>query len=155
MHISVDIIAAKCNWSGFNWKCYLLLQSPEKKLEENYVFCQGCCFVFFVNQLISHISIVGVAVREEQWRVIFTSNTENPMWRFWTRRLFLLSGFCMRDTSMFFSPCSVEHLLSNSSILKQYCGLVQKLSAMQRGRQFIIITFFCSPVNEEKKTSFM
>lgn len=61
------------------------------------------------------------------------------MWRFWTRRLFLLSGFCMRDTSMFLSFCFEEHSSNNSSILTRYCGLVQKLSGGQRMTQFIIL----------------
>lgn len=60
--------------------------------------------------------------------VNFTSNTEKPIWRFWTRRLFLLSGFCIRDTSMLFSLLLEEHPLSCLSTFTRYCGLIQKLS---------------------------
>lgn len=68
-------------------------------------------------------------------KVIFTSKTENPMWKFLARRLFLLSGFCMRDTSMFFLLCLVSLSLGILSILTRYCGLVQKDSRRHRSKQ--------------------
>lgn len=67
-------------------------------------------------------------VHKNLQRVKFASNTEKPIWRFWTRRLFLLSGFCIRDTSMVLSLSLEEHSLSSLSTLTRYCGLVQKLS---------------------------
>lgn len=69
-----------------------------------------------------------------------TSKIENPMWRFWTRRLFLLSGFCMRNTSTFFSSC----LGFSPWTLMRYWGLVQKLSERQKRKQFLFALYYVS-----------
>ena len=57
-----------------------------------------------------------------------TSNTWSAMWRFLTKRLFLLSGICMRDIRKFFSPWLSEHSLNNLPTSTRYCGLVENFS---------------------------
>lgn len=69
-------------------------------------------------------------------REIFTKYTAKPMWRFCTRRLFLLSGFCMRDTRMFFSPLVSEF---SPTTLIRYCGFVQKVSGGHRGKNMFYL----------------
>lgn len=89
---------------------------------------------------------------KKSWRIKDnTSNIENPMWRFWTRRLFLLSGFCMRDTNMLSPPSVWEHSPLNASILTRYCGLVQNVPGEHKtvktesdGEQLRLITQYKS-----------
>ncbi len=141
-------------WFCFSFQTTIFLQKLYSSnfnmmahISQNCGQQQGCWFNFICQpqplSCLQHVwsiynsaqTVTGTSV----WRATYlrknktqTWKTENPMWRFWTRARFLLSGFCMRDTSMFLSPFFTKF---SPQILIRYCGLVQKLSARKEEKK--------------------